>query len=302
MQGQAQTPAETRAQRLARLTHIFEALPEGKALLALAKERDCTITLDNIPQADVPGTLQGVGGRCGFDGTPFLDLDAEKLAYKRPTDTGYKITLDDSYNDSEIIELLAHELRHLWQYTIVPPENLLNLAIPQLLAATRVMEGDAYTFQKYIVARLTDPAVKGPADFDWKKAFVDFQESGTAVEYDRQQIERARLCFSLICDKISKNIIDMDKAKRCAAGVFNRHSLPDLRRLPDMLAAGQSGDAPNYMNLTACQLIRKTLECMDPDDLRVARESMQGVNPDMGKVAREKTVTFRPRRQSRGIQ
>lgn len=288
----ADISADTRAQRMARLKDIFGSLPEGRTLLQLAGKMECTIAFRDMPQADVPGTMLGRGGSVGFREAPFLDLETDKLAYKSKTDKGYRLLIDEECSDDEVVEILAHELRHLWQYSVVPPEKLLNLSIPQLIAATRVMEGDAYTFQKYVVERLKNPAIKGPEDFDWKKSFVDFQGSVTAEKYDHIEIERARLAFTLICHKVDLNIIDIDKARKCAAGVFNINSLGDLAHLPDMLVAGQSPDAPNYMKMSTCDLVSRTLDCVHPHDLKTARDSMRGVNPQAA-TAGEAAVTFR---------
>jgi hypothetical protein len=245
---------DANTRRLQRLTRAVAAVPEGKALLQLARKLRCPVLFGNLPDNDM------IAGLC--------------CAPRPDGGFSYRIHLNEKTTDAQLILKLAHELRHLWQFSLYPPEKSLRLSVPMRLLHQRVLEGDAFAFETFFdKARRTGLR---PADFDWKGAFDRFQQSNLAVAYDATGV----LAAAGNADALRRAF-----AQAVAAGetppplahFFNKAALSDLFGVETILRAGVGAKAPPYAADGGDTLLRAVRAEADPREMRRARQLNQAV-------------------------
>ena len=270
-------------ERLDRIKARLASIPEGVALLALATAQGCDIQF----QADaskLSSNFKNAGGKLELTSPIIFSTETFNIALHDDVPARFKITLSPHMDDDQATYVLAHELRHLWQKSILAEEKILNLSIPFDMAVSRVLEGDAHAYQDYIQARFENPNVKTAADFDWRAAFNGFQQSEVSIGYDRAQYNQSQQRLSMLLSLRKSGHIDAETTYKFAAGIFNRHSLKDLGDLPRLTKAGLSDDAPNYLgDMTAAGLLRHVQSYGNRDDFEQAQDAMRRVHPTLAK-------------------
>ncbi|MDE1153465.1 MAG: hypothetical protein PW788_13090 [Micavibrio sp.] len=235
-------PDDDAAQLKAVLAEV-SLVPEGKALLKLARALKCPITFNSGIDRNKAGIIRLMNGKTEWSGTGGVTLRG------RPR---YRIDLNPRVDNAQLAVALAHELRHLWQYQTFPPQRAFGLSAGLQIAYTRMVEGDAFAFQDYFTQRLAETkSGAATAAFDWNAAFQRFQTCAISTQYDREKAEQyARLLAG--AKKIFKaGAANRDARKKALSAVFNKFAGTDLAGLENILKAGVSADAPAYRRYTS---------------------------------------------------
>lgn len=270
-------------ERLDRIIARLATIPEGVALLALAKAQDCDIEFQPA-SSKLSSNFSNARGALKLTSPIVFSTQTFNIALHDDTPARFKITLSPDMGDDETTYVLAHELRHLWQKSILTEDKILNLSIPFDMAVSRVLEGDAHAYQDYIQARFENPAVKTAADFDWRQAFTSFQQSAVSIRYDHAQYHQSQERLTILLSLRKEGHIDAETTYKFAAGIFNRHSLKDLGSLSNLTKAGLPDDAPNYMgDMTSAALLRHVQSYGNREDFEQAQDAMRRVHPTLAK-------------------
>lgn len=155
-------PAEV--ERLVHVANMVCIVPEAEQLMDLGGQQGCKLFFD----PDLPW----IGAY-----TPSLNI----------------LRLNPAYDDSSLIVTIAHELRHLWQHSILPITDAQRKKMTPKAAIllTLVQEGDARAFEFYFADAFNN---KDNPDFSyesrrWLDSFMQAQEeaalkySGKAIDY-----------------------------------------------------------------------------------------------------------------------
>lgn len=253
-----------------------ESVPEGRALIALAKEWNCPISYDyEFKKQD------STGGYIRHEST-------EKI---------FQIAINPNKPIPRQVLSLCHELRHLQQFTeITDYEKFCKLSPPLARIARRVYEADAYVFQMHMAKKIGretglkipfrsgdgsplfknhtkkskhsillklvnvtrfalrelmhqeymgqyNPMERFRDDVNWKGLFADFQYSATAFKYDA------------IHDSTFQEDAKEYSGKQLNEK-FNQKSFRDVVNFSDMCRQGVNKDAPCYMNADHIDLVK----------------------------------------------
>jgi len=231
------------AARLKAVLDDVTLVPEGAALLQLARQLKCPIA---------------------FDGS--IDRNKAGLISLRTGKTRYRIDLNPRMDNAALTVALAHELRHLWQYQVFPPQRAFGLSAQLQLAYTRVVEGDAFAFQDYFTQRLREVKTSAsPKKFDWNAAFLRFQNGLLSTQYDREKAEQYARLLAKAKKLFADNRAPPALRQRSLAAVFNKFAGSDLAGLQNILKAGITADAPAYRSYTTDrQMVAEMLLYTDP--------------------------------------
>lgn len=232
--------------RLTALKQAVAAVPEGRALLQLARAARCGIRFGGLPDDDMVAAL-----RCR------VEDDAVR----------YSIHLSPAATQAELAAKLAHELRHLWQMTVFPVEKTLRLSVPMRLQLTRVLEGDAHAFEDYFRAASRKPV--DIAAFDWKGAFDRFQQTRHAAGYDIACVFQSAITADAIRDELKKSGAG---GKAPLAPFFNRAAQSALAGVEKVLLAGIDAGAKPYIDAPLAALLRDIRGEIAPEDMARARQ------------------------------
>jgi hypothetical protein len=224
-------------ERLSKIIFSVEKVTEGKDLLALADHTRFDICFDN----NLPDITQGI-----FD-------------YPRQGKHA-KIRLNPRFDDLTLICCLAHELRHMWQNTVVEYSTKNQLCPTLRLVFNRLIEGDAHAFERYFY--LKHKKSNHAQSFSWHAAFMEFQTSDEADSYDRLQLDRIADLIDLYKEpETPKEAIPQLKSDFSVASFANLH-------VKDILRQGIEPTSPNYGTTELCQ---KIFELIRPSNLRQAQ-------------------------------
>lgn len=126
----------TNHDRLQWIKNKLALVPEGAAVLELARLSNATIEFDDT----LPYSENGKKGTRGR----FLTTDGGVIA----------ITLNPHFPDTILVGTLAHELRHLWQHTKANFTEKYKLKPIDMLAFMRLIEGDANAFAALVTTKI----------------------------------------------------------------------------------------------------------------------------------------------------
>lgn len=229
--------------------------PEGSALIALARREKIRITLSGKPRA-----VGAVG----------LFSEDDKA-----------IDLERSAKNKDLAEVLAHELRHLWQSRIIRLDTN-GLSAVDSIVQRRLTECDAFAYQiRFQLAPAQDEitAVKKAlaglagkkktaahkefnklaAATQMKAFFIDMQSEmkdydGQTIKSLKLKLELAKLCvkqrklLEKIPSKAKKWERERSKADNTLKDLYNEiaHPRPLDPKLPEILREGLTQDCPKY--------------------------------------------------------
>lgn len=246
------------ARRLEKMKALIASVPEGRALLALAQKEKLRIYFDSTLMRE------GTAGEMR-DGVPG----------KRPT-LLRGIALNPFLGGKFLTVTLAHELRHFWQLRqLENPKDLSRMTFENAVAFQRVMEGDAFAFQNFMVARIrAATGVKLPFDMSpddrnpfrlpfittplpenadsprmMKTLFDNFQRSSAAESYDSRVIGMFRKVAAYYTKKAES---DAETAAMIAADnglmrfQFNLASFDGIGDIRRLMRHGVDDNAPSY--------------------------------------------------------
>lgn len=119
--------------RLQEVIRYVETVPEGRALIDLARKMNCPISYDS--------RLKKQGMYAVFRSEP------DEKVFEIAVDPSFSIPLQVSY--------LCHELRHLQQFSELPDIERFSSLAPQLQRiALRFQEADAHVFQMHMAKKI----------------------------------------------------------------------------------------------------------------------------------------------------
>jgi len=254
----AQKKAASSAAARKRVNALIRAVaenPEGCALIALARREKIRIRLSGKPRA-----VDAVG----------LFSEDDKA-----------IDLERSAKNKDLTEVLAHELRHLWQSRIIRLDTN-GLSAADAIVQRRLTEGDAFAYQiRFQLAPAQDEiaAVKKAlttmtgkkkaaarkefnklaGSMEMKAFFLTMQSDmkdydGQTIKSLKLKLELAKLCvkqrqlLDKIPSKAKKWERERSKADNTLKDLYNEiaHPRPLDPKLPDILREGLTQDCPKY--------------------------------------------------------
>ena len=259
----AKVPKTDKA-RLAALRKTLAANPEGKKLLALAQRQGVPISFSDRPKKN------GASG--------LFDIEDRT------------VTLNPDEKDGILSMVLAHELRHLWQFGIVKVrEN--HISATDMLVRRRVIEGDAcaYEMRFLLVPQLTEleklqkTASRQPkspearatmkilgqalAKAGMKAEFMKVQKKRMGP-YDKMTLRSLSLQLKLAQilakekkfldahpSKAKKAVKERRKCNQELKEIFNQASAPQPLHdsLVNITREGLSAGSPNYLGFTTAK-------------------------------------------------
>ncbi|GEM_PF-3109868 len=214
-------------ERLARLKAHFSSIPEGKELLDLAEKLNIPLKIEKNP-----GSL----GATKVTRTYISDAEGNLQV----AEVRHDLTLDPRLSDKGMIEIMAHELRHVWQGEVLGYGHDLPYFsdVRNAIVFTRLIEGDAHAFQKYFMDRL---AGLEPSSESIRQTFFKFQNASLrGMSYDLNTISQH--------DEIRAAMKSNGDLKR----MFNAKSKTSLSEAGDfqhIFVAGLHVGAPIYLDI-----------------------------------------------------
>jgi hypothetical protein len=203
---------------LGMLKNAVAKVPEGAALLQLADKLGCAITFDES---------------CAMDGCLGKYQPATASRPRR-------IGLHPRADYCDLVFVLAHELRHMWQDHVLGPGFKPDLMPLGALLYHRIIEGDAYAFELYFARRLEKPDAQ-PDHRLWYKWYTDFQATDDADGYDQSSLEN------------QEYMVEIDEETACEMGMessykkaFNKAAADELAPMHAILKAGLVEGSPAY--------------------------------------------------------
>lgn len=287
MAGASKTSSVSDRRRVNAIIREVAKNPEGAALIALARREKIRILLSGRPRK-----VQAVG----------LFSEDER-----------RIDLERSAKNKDLAEVLAHELRHLWQSRIIRLDTN-GLSAADSMAQRRLTECDAFAYQirfqlapqqaefakiKKSLAGLTGKqhaaALKEfnklAGTMEMKAFFLTMQSD--MDDYDRQTIKSLKLKLELaeLCVKERKLVYGVpSKAKKWQAArqkadgqlkaLYNEiaRPRPPHKNLPDILREGLDSDSPKYFRYqSAASLSRFIRKQIPQKTLREAQKLEQQI-------------------------
>ena len=278
--------------------------PEGAALIALARREKIRIVLSDRPR------------KAGAVG---LFSEGER-----------RIDLERSAKDKELVEVLAHELRHLWQSRIIRLDTT-GLSAADSMAQRRLTECDAFAYQirfqlapqqvEFSKIKKSLAGLKGKehaaalkefnslAGSMEMKAFFLSMQSGMD-DYDRQTVKTLKLKLELaaICVKQRELVYAVpsnakkwrqarQKSDRQLKALYNEIACPRPpdKKLPDILREGLDKGSPKYFRYqNADNLSRFIRKQIPKKTLREAQKIEQQILAVI-----ENSGVIRPRRSAK---
>jgi len=162
------------------------------------------------------------------------------------------------FRSDETLEILAHELRHLWQACIVDFKEIYNTAFSgeDSFIFMRITEADATAFASQIISKINNTPLKK----DMSEAFIDFQKTATARKYDMQTLSYLR--------NIEKAILENKFQDNGLRAIFNVAKAPPAtdKNLMQITLDGISEDSKNYMGYKNMEELKKSIITNIPNE------------------------------------
>ena len=249
-------PSASTRKRVNALIRAVAKNPEGAALIALARREKIRIVISDKPRA------------VGATGLFHEDDKA--------------IDLDRKAKDKELAEVLAHELRHLWQSRIIRLDTN-GLSAVNSMVQRRITECDAFAYQirfqltsgRDDLAEIKKSLTKAPdkkkaaaslKEFNALSAMIDMKAFFMSMQsemdcYDRQTIEtlqhkleiarifvKYRELLENTPSKAKKWEAERSKNDRRLKELYNEiaHPRPLDKKLPEILREGLASDSRKY--------------------------------------------------------
>lgn len=285
--------------RIIRMNRLIASVPEGRALLDLALKEGLDIYFDpSLMRRGTSGEMR--------DGVPG----------QRPT-LMRGIALNPFLGTRHLTVTLAHELRHFWQLRqLEHPEKLMRLSFENAIAFQRVMEGDAFAFQNFMVARIRaatgvklhfdlSPDTRNPfrLPFDvaplpdkadspqmMKTLFDNFQRSSMAENYDGRVIAMFRRAAAYFTKKAEKdpNLAAQIKADNGLLRFqFNQAAFDEVGDIRRLMRYGVDDKAPSYTDATDSDAVLSAVyNAAQGQEIRALRKQVKpAIAPPPAKAA-----------------
>lgn len=215
--------------RLEKIEAAVASVPEGKHLLKLAKALGVTIQMHPL--------------RKEFQAIGLYQHDRQG------------IWLDQDTSTHRLVTTLFHELRHMWQHMhLEHPDNEKSLSLGAAVGFVRLLEGDAYAFEKSMELRLKgkEATPEKYAEYFWK-----FQDGLRATAYG----SRVAKHFN---DRAKTRLKDIDQDARVSAvrslkDEFNIRSFGEIGGLEGITRAGFGSKAPSYVAVSGAQELQEKI-------------------------------------------